>query len=46
MKQHEFHLHTKVIDKPTNDEDLMNAHLYGKSKLGEDILITLIIDKK
>lgn len=31
---------------PTHDEDLVNCHLFGKSKLGEDILITLIIDKK
>lgn len=46
MKQHEHHLHTKVIDMPSHDEDLVNAHLFGKSKLGEEILITLIIDKK
>lgn len=31
---------------PSHDEDLVNAHLFGKSKLGEEILITLIIDKK
>ena len=46
LKQHEQHLHAQVVDMPDHEEDLTNAHLYAKSKLGEDILITVIIDKK
>ena len=35
-----------MIDPPTHQESLTNVHLYGKSKLGEDILITMILDRQ
>lgn len=46
LRQHEQHLHAKVIDAPGHEQELSNVHLFGRSRLGEDILVTLIIDKK
>jgi hypothetical protein len=46
LRQHEKFLNSKVIDSSeTYDDHFINVHIYGKSKLGEDFLITLVIVK-
>lgn len=44
IRQHEKFLHSKAIDFSETPEDrFVNVHIYGRSKLGEDFLITLMV---
>lgn len=44
IRQHEKFLHSKAIDFLDSPADhFVNAHIYGRSKFGEDFLITLVI---
>ena len=44
IHQHEKFLHSKAIDfSESPDDHFVNVHIYGRSKLGEDFLITLVV---